>query len=178
MKVTANLKRHDLQFQVGEVVYLKLQSYRQQSLSRRHCDKLSTRFYGPFEVLAHIDQVAYKLDLPPTSKIHSVFHVLQLKSARGLAFIASNIPPHLSSSLELHAEPEAFVGILKSSLQFSAIDEVMIKWKGLPLSDTTWEHFPIAIDVHFPHFHFEEKLHLFGAGNAMDPREITEAATK
>ena len=88
MKVTADLRRRDLSFQV-----LKLQPYSQQFLARRHCDKLFARYYGPFEVLARICIVVYKLDLPPTSKIHSIFHVYQMNPVRGTTFIASGISP-------------------------------------------------------------------------------------
>jgi len=36
--------------------------------------KLSPRRYGPFEVVSQISKVAYKIKLPPTWKIHDVFH--------------------------------------------------------------------------------------------------------
>ena len=38
---------------------------------------MSLRFVGSFEILKRIDQVAYRLALPPTlSAVHNVFHVL------------------------------------------------------------------------------------------------------
>ena len=77
--------------------------------------------------------MAYKLDLPPTSKIHPVFHISQLKLACGSAFIALDIP-HFIYYPELHVKPTELVGIHKSIKLITAIDEVLIKWKGLPLS--------------------------------------------
>jgi hypothetical protein len=37
--------------------------------------KLLPKRYGPFKVLKHIGVVAYRLKLPPTMKVHDVFHI-------------------------------------------------------------------------------------------------------
>jgi hypothetical protein len=60
------------EFQVGESVFLKLQPYVQQSLVQHKFPKLSYKFYGPYKIL----------ELPPSSKIHDVFHVSRLKPFR------------------------------------------------------------------------------------------------
>jgi len=75
IKSQADKKRSERIFQVGDLVYVKLQPYIQTMVASRSNQKLSFRFFGPFRVLQRVGRVAYKLDLPPSSKIHPVVHV-------------------------------------------------------------------------------------------------------
>ncbi|OIS99338.1 putative mitochondrial protein [Nicotiana attenuata] len=75
MKYYADKRRSDREFQVGYMVYLKLQPYRQTSFALRKNLKLSSKYYGPYKVSARVGMVAYKLDLPPESKVYHVFRV-------------------------------------------------------------------------------------------------------
>jgi hypothetical protein len=45
--------------------------------------KLSAKFVGPFAVLKRVGKVAYRLELPPSLKIHNVFHVSVLRRYNG-----------------------------------------------------------------------------------------------
>lgn len=64
-------------FQVGNMVYLKLQPHSQQTISQKTLYKLGCRYYGPFRVSGRLGEVAYKLDLPSDAQIHPVVHVSQ-----------------------------------------------------------------------------------------------------
>lgn len=75
----ANRKRIERYFSIDDYVYLKLQLYRNQSIIRRSSQKLAAKFFGPYQVIDKIGNVAYKLELPPSIEIHLVFHVSQLK---------------------------------------------------------------------------------------------------
>ena len=49
------------------------------SLRLGSCAKLAPRYCGPFEILSRIGHVAYKLALPPTLRVHNIFHIYVLK---------------------------------------------------------------------------------------------------
>lgn len=72
------------------MVYLKLQPYRQASVSMRNM-KLAPKFYGLYKIMKKVGKVAYKLELPSTSRVHPTFHVSQLKKHIGLK-LAHNFP--------------------------------------------------------------------------------------
>jgi hypothetical protein len=77
--------RHRIErsFEVGDLVFLRLQPYRQSSMKKSGAEKLKPRFYGPYRIMCPVNKVAYEIDLPEGGKIHNVFHVSCLKKAVG-----------------------------------------------------------------------------------------------
>ncbi|MCI19211.1 hypothetical protein A2U01_0040367, partial [Trifolium medium] len=51
MEAQANKKRVDYTFNPGDLVLLRLQPYRQQTVARRMSQKLAKRYYGPYKVI-------------------------------------------------------------------------------------------------------------------------------
>ncbi|WVY97999.1 hypothetical protein V8G54_030150 [Vigna mungo] len=83
MKIVADSKRRLVEYQVDDWVYVRLRPYRQNSVRGVAYQKLGKRFYDPFRILERIGLVAYRLELPSTSKIHPVFHCSVLKAHHG-----------------------------------------------------------------------------------------------
>nr|GFB02076.1 ribonuclease H-like domain containing protein [Tanacetum cinerariifolium] len=150
MKSHADGKRRDVEFAVGDLVYLKLRPYRQVSVAKRVNKKLSPRFYGPFEVMERIGHVAYRLKLPLTSSIHPVFHVSQLKRVIGDHQVVCDLPYGLVTE-----SPLVPAEVCGSRLN-GGHREVLIAWKGMPESEATWEGFK-EMQKQFPDFHLEDK---------------------
>ncbi|TYK23819.1 pol protein [Cucumis melo var. makuwa] len=78
-KSYADVRRNDLEFDVGDKVFLKVSPMKGVLRFERR-GKLSPRFVGLFDILERISPVAYRLALPPSlSAVHDVFHVSMLR---------------------------------------------------------------------------------------------------
>lgn len=53
-RVQANKHQREVEYQIGDWVYLKLLPYWLRSLAKRPSEKLSPRFYGPYQVVDRI----------------------------------------------------------------------------------------------------------------------------
>ncbi|KAL0561655.1 hypothetical protein IC582_002095 [Cucumis melo] len=75
----ADKQRKDLEFEVGDNVFLKLSPWKGVLRFRRK-GKLSPRYIGLYEIIERIGPVAYRLAPPmELSRIHDVFHVSMLR---------------------------------------------------------------------------------------------------
>ncbi|XP_075074638.1 uncharacterized protein LOC142162214 [Nicotiana tabacum] len=94
MKQFVDQRRTEREFQVGDMVYLKLQPYRQTFIALKKNLKLSSKYYGLFQVISRIGQVAYKLLLPPDSKVHPA-QLIQRGNIVAVKVLVqwSNLPP-------------------------------------------------------------------------------------
>lgn len=167
MQIQEDSHRREVEYRVGDHVYLKLQPYCQQSLAKCPFQKLCARYYGPYVILQKIGKVAYKLDLPPSSKIHPVFHVSQLKKAIGRVESAPDLPPVLTESMVLESTPDQVLGIRSTTTGQPSDLEVLIKWEGMSAIEATWEHFDNITQL-FPDFHLEDKVTFLAGGNAKE----------
>ncbi|WVZ07117.1 hypothetical protein V8G54_020463 [Vigna mungo] len=127
--------------------------YRQHFVALYKNQKLSMRFFGPFPVIERIGQVAYKLLLPSTTKIHLVFHCSQLKLCKG---------DHSQSYVSLpitHIDVQPVIQPVE--ILQSKVPQHLVKWEGLDSHHATWED-QFTLQQAFPDFNLEGKVGLNG----------------
>ena len=86
-----------------------------------------------------IGTMAYKLELPTSSRVHPVFHVSCLKKVIGENLPVQTILPELDEEGKIILEPEAVTETRTRQLWNRSILEYLIKWKNLPTEYSTWE---------------------------------------
>ncbi|XP_014519802.1 uncharacterized protein LOC106776848 [Vigna radiata var. radiata] len=171
MKKYADKKRIPKEFAVGDMVLVKLQPYRQHTVALRKNQKLSLRYFGPFSVVERIGAVAYKLLLPPSTKIHPVFHISQLKICHG-----NHTQPYVPLPLTINEQfpiiqPMDILHtrvILRGQQQ---IPQLLIQWEGMDESEATWEDKDAFIAA-YPSFNLEDKVVFKEGGIVMDEKEV------
>lgn len=140
MKFQADRNRSERSFAVGDWAYLKLQPFMQQSVVTRANRKLSFRFYGPFQVLAKVGAVAYKLALPSSSLIHPVIHVSQLKKALAPSESVSSQLPVPTTSADDTPFPRQVLDRSFIKKGSKMVAQVQVKWSGPEPCAVTWEN--------------------------------------
>jgi hypothetical protein len=121
-------------------VFLRLQAYKQMSFKQDKKDnKLSPKYYGPYKVFQKIGTMAYKLELPASSRVHPVFHVSCLKKVIGEKIPVQTIFLELDEEGKIILDTEAITDTRIHQLGNISISEYLIKWRKLPTEDSTWE---------------------------------------
>ncbi|KAL8154550.1 hypothetical protein AgCh_000060 [Apium graveolens] len=151
MKNNYDKSHREVHFEVGDLVLLKLQPYRQLSLASNRNKKLSPRYYGPFTIQAKIGTVAYRLQLPQAVKIHPVFHVSCLKKFQGSIDETSPIYLDIQQG-EVLPSPKAVVDKKIIAGEY----HILIHWDGLSPSKASWESAQL-IEKQYPTFALEVK---------------------
>ena len=136
MKAQADKRRSECSFEVGDSVYLRLQPYVQSSLAPCSHHKLCFKYFGPFEIIDKINDVAYKLKLQEGSSIHPVFHVSLLKPAPPSAPAISMPLPDLDDMLRV---PERVLQTRLHQRGPHYVKQLLIKWFNLDEELATWE---------------------------------------
>lgn len=152
MKKYADRRRSEREFEVGDMVYLKMQPYRHTSLGIHNSVKLHSKFYGSFRVLSRIGPVTYKLLLPEHCAIHPMFHVSQLKKHTGSKVVLTEQLPLVDQQGNIQMAPEEILERRMIPRNNEPVVQWRIKWINLPPESATWEDADFIRKV-FPGFH-------------------------
>lgn len=149
MKFQADRQHTDQEFQVGELVLLKLQPYAQTTVMNRPCPKLAFKFFGPYKIVAQICATAYQLELPEGAQVHPVFHVSQLKPfTPKYTPIFSDLPTTVDLCQgELNPVKILECRLVKKGNQ--VVPQVLVQWSQVPDQATTWEDWNV-LSKRFP----------------------------
>ena len=118
---------------VGDKIWLLHQNLK----THRPSDKLDYRRLGPFSIIKQVNEVAYRLELPPSMKIHPVFHVSLLEPYKDSTIhgrLQAPPPP-----IEVDGAEEFEVSeILDSRINRDKL-EYLVHWQGYEVHERTWE---------------------------------------
>jgi len=139
-KAYADKERRFEAFQVGEKVLLRVSPTR--GVKRFGMKgKLSPKYIGPYEILEHVGEVAYRLALPPTlSKVHDVFHVSQLR--RYISDPSHILQPEevqLKDDLTYEEVPVRILDRQDRVLRNKMVPLVKVLWWNHKVEEATWE---------------------------------------
>ncbi|QRW24057.1 Retrotransposable element Tf2 protein [Rhizoctonia solani] len=121
-----------LEFEIGEEAWLDAKNVKLKTLS----PKLTEQRLGPFKVTKKISDRAYRLELPPTMRIHDVFYVgLLSKVKRDKKRNFENRPPPVTVDGEEEYEVEGITDMEERNGKWF----FRVKWKGYGSEENTWE---------------------------------------
>ena len=155
MKTQADKKRTARSFNLGDMVYLKMQPHREHALGSGNPLKLCSKWYGPFKVIKEIGKRAYKLQLPVGTQLHDVFHVNQLKKHLGTHAIPNPRLPLVTDAGKLKLAPFAVPDrrqLPRSAGAYDvAVPQWLIQWDNMTVEEATWEDAEFVLKT-FPDF--------------------------
>ncbi|KAJ4950251.1 hypothetical protein NE237_027083 [Protea cynaroides] len=160
-KQYAVTRRRDLEFVVGDKVFLKVSPMR--SLKRfGQKGKLSLRYVEPYEILAKREKVVYQLALPPSmSSVHDVFHNSLLKKyVKDPTHVLTVDPLNLTDDLTFEVAPTEITSRKVQQLRNRDICYVKVTWRSRNIEEITWEE-ENAMQKQYPHLFDSKGMYKF-----------------
>ncbi|KAA0051359.1 reverse transcriptase [Cucumis melo var. makuwa] len=143
MKKWADKKRQPLVFRAGDQVLIKLRPEQVRFRGRKD-QRLVKKYEGPVEVLKKVGNTSYRVALLTWMKIYPVIHVSNLKPYhQDTEDLQQNIVTRpiidLSQKEDKDVEEILAEQVRRGRRPARRIHEYLVKWKNLPVEETSWE---------------------------------------
>jgi hypothetical protein len=135
----ADIHRRDHDFKIGDRVLLSLENITLPSDRTRTSQKLLARFAGPHTIVEQLSPVSFRLDLPPSMKIHPVFHVDRFRHYHPSPEALGPRTPARPPPVIVEDEEEYEVEAIADHRRINNKMEYLLQWQGYPREDWTWE---------------------------------------
>ena len=136
MATAVNRSRRSIEYNVGDEVVLTTKH------TKNYCPhlpaKIKARWVGPFTITQKVSPVAYRVELPPSWRLHPVFHIDKLKKyIRSEEFLREvHPPPPVVVEDHLEYEVEDFIRHRGKGTR----QQYLVLRKGYPFTEATWEY--------------------------------------
>ena len=142
MKKWADKKQYHTKYKVGDMVFVKLLPQQFNSLRLVH-KGLVMRYERPFPILGKVRKVSYRVELPSRLKIHPDFHISYIKPYHGdkddpSRWMSKRAPTTVVTSYDKEVEHIVVDRVVRKR-GLPPTTEYLVKWKGLPESEVSWE---------------------------------------
>ena len=139
-KSYADVRRRDLEFEVGDLVYLKISPMRGVKRFGKK-GKLSPRYVGPYKILSRVGKVAYEVELPSElSSVHPIFHVSMLrKHISDAVVVDSSVSADIQENLSFDEIPVEILDFSVRRLRNKEVPLVKVLWRNQSVEGATWE---------------------------------------
>ncbi|KAI3773943.1 hypothetical protein L1987_48482 [Smallanthus sonchifolius] len=138
-KSYADKRRKPLEFQVGDMVLLKVSPWKGVIFFGKR-GKLNPCYVGPFKIVKRIGPVAYQLDLPEgLSGVHNVFQISNLKKCLADESLAVPLEElHINEQLRFIEKSVEIMDREVKTLKRSKIPIVRVRWNSKRGLEFTW----------------------------------------
>jgi hypothetical protein len=144
-KSYSDKRRRDLDFRVGDFVYLKVSPLKGKQRFQIK-GKLAPRYVGPFKVLSRRGEVSYQLELPEEmSEVHDVFHISLLRKCLEVPEKTEAFKNIDHRSVDLNKDltyREVPIRILEEAYRTTrtrSIKFLKVQWSNHTEEEATWE---------------------------------------
>ena len=145
------MRRKDLEFNVGDLVYLKISPMKGVKIFGKK-GKLSPQFFGPYEVVKHMGEVSYELNLSSELvAVHPVFHFSMLKKCIGNPSLVVPLERiEVKDNLTYEEIPLEILDRQVRRLRNKEVASVKVLWRNQLVHGATWED-EVDMMAKYPH---------------------------